>query len=147
MPLSGVIVRPEVAVGDLSPSSITPSLNYRVPDSGILPDDDTAEFLAVETDLGGTTLTFVNVYIPLRPPTLGTTPLALTLFRRTVETRWCLATLTPTIPLGSPEQEMIGQRPEERPSLLTKISLLDPLTNASPPRKMSPFLAGISSLM
>ena len=40
------------------------SVPYRVPGSGILPDDDTTEVLAVETDFGGTTLTFVNVYIP-----------------------------------------------------------------------------------
>ena len=40
------------------------SIPYRVPDSGILPDGDMAEVLAVETDLGGTNLTFVNVYIP-----------------------------------------------------------------------------------
>ena len=63
----------------------------------------------------------------LQPPTL--TP-----FWWTVDSRWCLATLMPTIPPGSPEQEMIGQRPEVkrlmgpytvRSSMLqTKISLL-----------------------
>ena len=47
---------------------------YTVPDGDILPDDDAVEVLAVETDLGGTTLTFVNVYIPLGPPAHGTTP-------------------------------------------------------------------------
>ena len=51
---------------------------------------------------------------PLRPPAHGTTPLTLTLFWRTVETRWCLATLTPTISPGSPEPQMTGQRPEGR---------------------------------
>ena len=40
------------------------SFSYRVPNNDILPEDDTAEVLAVEIDLGGTTLTFVNVYIP-----------------------------------------------------------------------------------
>ena len=40
------------------------SVLYRVPDGDILPYDDTEEVLAVETDLGETTLTFVNVYIP-----------------------------------------------------------------------------------
>ena len=40
------------------------SIHYRVPDGDILPDDDTAEVLAVLTDLGGTTLTFFNLYIP-----------------------------------------------------------------------------------
>ena len=51
----------------------------------------------------------------------------------TLETRWCSATLTPTIPPGSPEQEMTGERPEEKclmgrstvcSSLQTKFSLL-----------------------
>ena len=36
---------------------------YRVPDGATLPDDDTAEVQAVETKLGGTTLTIINVYI------------------------------------------------------------------------------------
>ena len=40
------------------------SVPYRVPDSGILPDDDMAKVQTVETFLGGTTLTFVNVHIP-----------------------------------------------------------------------------------
>ena len=35
------------------------------PDGDILPNDDTAEVLAVEADLGeGATLTFINVYVP-----------------------------------------------------------------------------------
>ena len=34
------------------------SVPYGVPDRGILPDDDTAEVLAVKTDRGGTTLRF-----------------------------------------------------------------------------------------
>ena len=112
MPLSGAIVRLGVAVGYVT--LVHYSVSNSVPDSGILPNDDTAEVLAVKADLGGTTLTFVNVYIPLRPPALGTTQLTLMLFWRTVETRWCLATLTPTIPPSSPELEMIGQRPEGR---------------------------------
>ena len=63
----------------------------------------------------------------LQPPTL--TP-----FWWTVESRWCLEILMPTIPPGSPEQEMIGQRPEGKrlmgsctvrsPMLQTKSSLL-----------------------
>ena len=58
MPLSGVIAQPEAAV-----TLVHHSVPYRVPYSDILPDDDTAEVLAVETILRGTTLTFVNVYI------------------------------------------------------------------------------------
>ena len=69
-----------------------------------------------------------------------------------METRWCLATLTPTIPPGFPEPEMTGQRPEGRLStgrstvcnslLRTKISQLHSSPRASSSRKMSPFLSG-----
>ena len=34
-----------------------------------------------------------------------------------MEIRWCLATLMPTIPPGSPEQGITGQQPEGRPSM------------------------------
>ena len=64
---------------------------------------------------------------------------------------------TPTIHPGSPEQEITGQQPERRLStgrstvrnllLRTKISLLDSPPRASPPRRISPFWAGISFLM
>ena len=64
MPLSGVIARPEAAVADLLFWSTTRSPIGCLIASDILPDDDLAEVLAVETDLGGTTLTFVNAYIP-----------------------------------------------------------------------------------
>ena len=59
-------------------------------------------------------------------------------------TRWCLETLTPTIPPGSPKQGMIWQRPEGRPSMgrstvrslpmQTKIFLLASSPSASPTR-------------
>ena len=45
----------------------------RVPDRGILPDDGTAKVLAVETNFGGTTLTFVNIILS-GSSALGTTP-------------------------------------------------------------------------
>ena len=52
--------------------------------------------------------------LALRHPTLGTTPPTSTPFLGIVETRWCSANSTPTIPSGSPKQEMTGQQPEGR---------------------------------
>ena len=52
--------------------------------------------------------------LALRHPTLGTTPPTSTPFWRIVETRWCSANSTPTIPSGSPKQEMTGEQPEGR---------------------------------
>ena len=99
---------------------------------------------------GGSTQTFVNIYIP--PGVLQ--PLTLTLFWRTVESRWCFATSTPTISPDFQEQEMIGQQPEWRPlmgqlivcslMLRTKISLLASPHRVSPPCQIPPFWAGIS---
>ena len=52
------------------------------------------------------------IFSPRCPPALGTTSPTLMPFWWTVETRWCLATLTPTIPPGCPEQAMTGQQSE-----------------------------------
>ena len=62
MPLLGAIARQGGSSGRLV-TLVHHSVPYRVHDSGILLDDDTAEVLAVETDLGRTTLSFVSVYI------------------------------------------------------------------------------------
>ena len=51
--------------------------------------------------------------LALRHPTLGTTPTTSTRLG-IVETRWCSTNSTPTIPSGSPKQEMTGQQPEGR---------------------------------
>ena len=91
---------------------------------------------------------------PLSLPALGTTPPTSKPFWRIVETRWCSATLTPTMPRGSQEQETTEHRPEGRPLtgqstvrnllLQTKISLPDSPPRASLSRRISPFWAGIS---
>ena len=83
------------------------SILYRVLDRDILSDDDMAELFAVETDFRGETNIFVKFYIPLLHPALGTTPLTLAHFWRTVGTRWCLATVLPSILRCSVEKEMI----------------------------------------
>ena len=55
--------------------------------------------------------TFPTSCVLLHP---GSTPPILTPSWRTMETRWCLATLTPTIPPDTPGQEMTKQGPEEK---------------------------------
>ena len=66
-------IRRDRLTGGSGGGLVTPvhhSVPYRVLDDDILPDDDTVYNLAVETDLGETTLTFVNVYIHHPPPLL-----------------------------------------------------------------------------
>ena len=65
---------------------------------------------------------------PWRRPVLGTTAPTLTLSWRTVEIKWCMATSTPTIPSGSPGQEMTwqrGQRHEVVNSMKLAVANLD----------------------
>ena len=115
---------------------------------------DTAEVLAVKANLGGDHTDFCQrVYLPgvLLPPELR--PLILMPFWWTVETRWSLVILTPTIPPSQPRR-MTGQRAEgellmgrstvHSSQLRTKTSLLVCPPRARPPRQISPFCAGIS---
>ena len=102
------------------------SVSFRVPDGDILPYDDTPEVVVVKADFGqfgGMTPTFVNVQLR---PTLSRPPEKRPQFWCSPEglwrpghqmPRWCLATLMPTIPPGSPGQEMIRQQPGERCSM------------------------------
>ena len=122
---------------------VYPSVPYRRPDGDTLPSNDTAEVLAVEADLGETTLTIDYIPPPSSFPRI--TPPTLPPFWR-IDHRWCLATLTPSIRPGSPKQEMIGQRLEGMrfmgrstvcSSLLrTKTSLLSSRPRSSPPRQI-----------
>ena len=108
-----MIAWPEAAVED-SVTLVYHSIPHRVTDNDILPDMSMTrrKFWQSRLTSGEPHWPSLTYTYPLRPPALRTTPQTLTPLWRTLESRWCLVTSTPTIPPGSPEQEMTGQQPE-----------------------------------
>ena len=139
--------------GPLSLSLVPLRSSFRFPPQKGVPTSSLRKFWQSRPTSGDHTDFYQRVYSPASfcP---GTLPLILTPFRRTMDNRWCLATLTPTIPPGSLEQEMIGQRPQGkrlmgrsivRSSLLrTKTSPVTSPPRASPPFQISLFWSGMS---
>ena len=101
IPLSGAIARPKAVVGDLSLSSTTPSLIrcLTVTHSSMMTRWKFRQSRLTSGEPHWPSSTYTS---PLRPPVLGTMQPFLTPFWRTVDTRWCSATSTPTIPPVSP---------------------------------------------
>ena len=131
------------------------SVPYRVPDGNILPKDDMVGIPSCWGGPRGQSCLLLLLMTPPRRLSHGITPSISTLSWRAAETRWCSATSTPTS-YGSPGQEMIGQRPEEKRlmersivhslRLRTLISILAFPPRASPPCQISPSWVVISSL-
>ena len=148
--LSGAIARPGVAVVDLSPSSTTPSAIgcLTVASSPMM---TRRKFWQSRSTSGKPYWPSSMFTSSLHLPALGTTPLTMTLFWKTVETRWRMAPHHPSW-FSRTGDDRAAARGEAfatvRNSLLrTKISLLDSPPRTSPSRQMSPFSAGISSPM